>query len=671
VEAINMKFGISDWRTYEQGTGREWLLTNGIGGYAASTLILSNTRRYHGLLVASFRPPGDRHLILSKIDESIEIDSQTFNLSSFKTGDFVMKGWHYLQKAEFEPLPCFTYLAGGVLVEKKVCLIFGENTVLLQYRIINGRDLPAVMRLTPLINYRDHHHTSKSYHMKFEDRAFEKGVEIIPYGLDRTIVTACSEGTYNSAFDSWFRGMRYSIEEERGLEAFEDHHIPGSFDVQIEKGSEKVIHIICSTEKRLTSNPAASMEKLFSNAQVMIGREEKRLVDLRQPAKYGDDEFAAALAAAADNFIVYRSSTKAKTIIAGYPWFSDWGRDAMIALPGLTLVTGRFGDAEEILRTFSKYERQGLIPNMFPEGNDDPLYNSVDAALWYFEAIGKYLRYTGGYEFIKNTLYPSMQEIIESFKNGTINKIFVDSDGLVSAGDEGMQLTWMDAKVGSWVVTPRHGKAVEINALWYNALKLMEKLADHFGEDSSGYSADAAKTAGTFEAKFWNEEQGCLYDAINGDFRDSSIRPNQIMAVSLLYPILEGDKAKSVVDKVWKELYTPFGLKTLSSGSPDYRGIYLGDQYNRDGAYHQGTVWAWLLGHFVSAFIKVYGTEGKYGEHAKAFLEPFRDHLRDAGIGSVSEIFDGDAPHYPRGCFAQAWSVAEILRCYMEDLRQI
>ncbi len=658
-----MEFGISDWRTYEQGIRKEWLLTNGIGGYSSSTLILSNARRYHGLLVASLMPPGERHLILSKIDESVEIDGHTINMSSFSAGDFVMKGFHYLQKATFNPLPCFTFSLDGILVEKKICLVHGENTVVVLYHITNGRNKPANFRLTPLVNFRDHHHNSHRYHMQFKQKclelgALESGTGITPYGLDRTISIMCRGGSYTPFTDGWFEGMRYHIEEERGLEAFEDHYIPGSFDICIEAGCEKLVSVVCTMERG----------REYPDVISLIKQEEDRISDLSKAAGLEGDEFASKLAKAADNFIVYRRSTGAKTIIAGYPWFSDWGRDAMIALSGLTLVTGRFADAKEILGTFSKYVRYGLVPNMFPEGNDDPLYNSVDAALWYFEAIGKYLRYSGDLNFVKEKLYPSMKAIIDSFGKGTINKIGIDTDGLVSAGDPGMQLTWMDAKVGSWVVTPRHGKAVEINALWYNALKLMEEFAPGFGDDPAGYSEAASRVKEAFLNSFWNEDDNCLYDVITEGSSDRSIRPNQILAVSLLYPVLVGDKARMVVDKVWKELYTPLGLRTLSDRSPAFRGIYSGNQYERDGAYHQGTVWTWPLGHFVTAFVRVYGKQGEYGRLVSSFIDPFRDHLQDACIGSISEIFDGNAPFSPKGCFAQAWSVAEILRCYIEDV---
>ncbi|NTV91678.1 MAG: glycogen debranching protein, partial [Clostridiales bacterium] len=514
--------------------------------------------------------------------------------------------------------------------------------------------------------YRDHHGDSKRYHMRFEQSPVSdiacsgssigttglKGIDIIPYGLERTIRIIINGESFIPYRDCWFEGMRYHMEEERGLSSYEDHYIPGCFESEIAANSEKIISVVCTMEK-MTDYP--DIEAVFRN-------EEERIRELEKTA-FGagrGDAFAAMLVKAADDFIVYRQSTGTKTIIAGYPWFSDWGRDSMIALPGLTLSTGRISDAEDILKTFSRYVRYGLVPNMFPEGGEEPLYNSVDAALWYMEAIGGYHRKTGNTDFIKQTLYPSMKQVIEGFMKGTINGIHTAADGLVSAGDEGLQLTWMDAKVGDWVVTPRHGKAVEINALWYSALKLMEELETAFcnHDEAAFYKLEAIRVKTAFEAEFWNEADGCLYDVIKEGFKDNSMRPNQIFAVSLLHPVIEGEKAKKVVDKVWKELYTPLGLRTLSPSSPGYRGTYSGNQYERDGAYHQGTVWAWLIGPFVTAFTRVHGREGQYGRLAESFIEPFRDHLGDACIGSISEIFSGNEPHEPKGCFAQAWSVA-------------
>lgn len=651
-----MEFGKSNWITYEQGIKKEWLLTNGIGGFSASTIIGANTRRYHGLLTASLKPPVQRHLILSKIDEAIEIDGETFNLHSFSTGAFEMKGFNHLQRLVFDPLPTFVYSIGDVIIEKTVCMVFGENTVVICYRIINGESR-LKLRLSPLVNFRDYHHLAHKYHMRFRQSPFNGGTIIKPYEQDIGIDLSCPGEIYTPLEDCWFEGMFYHIEQERGLDCSEDHYIPGYFDILVESGQNKCISFTATIEK----------DRKIKDVRLLINNEKARQKALIDRAGYEDD-FAAALTASADNFIVYRKSTGAKTIIAGYPWFTDWGRDSMIALCGLTLVTRRFDDAEQILYTFSKYIKHGLIPNMFPDEGQEPGYNSVDAALWYFEAVNKYLIYTGKHQFIRDNLYESMKQIIHSFMNGTIYNIGMDADSLITAGDQTTQLTWMDAKAGSWVVTPRHGKAVEINALWYNALEIMSGLSEAFGEDNSRYAITAVRVKKSFEKSFWNENGKCLYDVIKNDYKDDNIRPNQILSISLSYPVLSGEKARAVVRKVWKELYTSYGLRTLSRKSENYKGVYAGDRYSRDGAYHQGTVWVWLMGHFITAFKRVYGAEGKYGKILKAFIAPYRDHLKDACIGSISEIFDGDEPLMPRGCFAQAWSVGEILRAYVEDI---
>lgn len=651
-----MEFGKSNWRTYERGIEKEWLLTNGIGGFASSTVIGSNTRRYHGLLVAALKPPVNRHLILSKIDESVVVEGETFNLSTFRTPDFTAEGFMHLQRFLLNPLPVYVFSVKDIFIQKKISMVYGENTVAVVYNISNGAN-KAVFKLTPLVNFRDYHFNASCQYMNFVQSPKENGVSIKPYNLELDINIYCSSGKYVSWGNNYFYNMDYAVERERGLQATEDHYIPGCFEIEAEPGQQLNVTVIATIEKDIK----------VKDGNAIIAAEEERLYKLVDKAGYGND-LAKSLVKAADSFIVQRNSTGSKTIIAGYPWFTDWGRDTMIALPGLTLSTKRFEDAKDILYTFSRYVKYGLVPNVFPDGGDEPPYNTVDASLWYFEAVKKYIRYTGDYDFIYKNIYGALSEIINSYKEGTKFKIKMDSDYLITAGDPGTQLTWMDAKVGDWVVTPRHGKAVEINALWYNALKVYAELTSHMGNDGSVYEKLADKVRMSFEKVFWNDEAQCLYDVISEDYKDGSIRPNQIMAVSLSYPVLDGDMAKKVVDKVWKELYTAYGLRSLSRESQQYVGIYMGDQYRRDGAYHQGTVWTWPLGQFITAYVRVNGGTKEAKENAMRFIEPFADHLRDACIGSVSEIFDGNEPLIPRGCFAQAWSVGEILRAYSEDV---
>lgn len=651
-----MELGKSFWKTFERGIEREWLLTNGIGGYAASTVIGANTRRYHGLLIASLKPPVNRHLILSKIDESVVLNGTAHHIYSFQTPDYVMEGFRYQQRFLREPVPTFIYSVEDVFIEKRICMVHGENTVAVVYRIINGSS-PSVLRLTPLVNFRDHHYNAAREYMQFEQKASGKGISIKPYGQDIDISIECSHGSYTRTDNTYFLNMDYAVEKERGLHPTEDHFIPGYFEVEAAPGEEKIITITATTEKG----------KIHGDGPEIIEAEEQRLKKLvnRSGLK---EPFARKLVLAADKFIVERASTRSKTIIAGYPWFTDWGRDTMIALPGLTLATGRFDDARDILFTFSKYVKYGLIPNMFPDGGEEPPYNTVDASLWFFEAVGKYLKYTGDYEFIEKYIFGALTQIIDAYRGGTLFKIGMDADYLITAGDESTQLTWMDAKVGSWVVTPRHGKAVEINALWYNALKVYSGLLKHLGKDSSSFESLSDKVRESFAEAFWNDAGQCLYDVITGSFRDASVRCNQILAVSLTNAVIEGEKAARVVTRVWKELYTAYGLRSLSPEEKGYVGIYTGDQLRRDGAYHQGTVWTWPLGHFITAFVKVHGNTDHAKNRALKFIEPFKDHLEDACMGSISEIFNGSEPHEAKGCFAQAWSVGEVLRAYVEDV---
>ena len=659
-----MRFGKSEWSSFDRGIEREWLLTNGIGGFSSSTVIGASSRRYHGLLVASLEPPVERHLVLSQLHETVTLNGQEFSLSSFSTGNYINTGYLFQASFELDPLPVFTYAFADVLVEKTVSLVYGENTAVVRYRIITGGD-DAEIKVAPLVNFRDHHGESSKHHMKFTQRYGSDHTVIRPYDMDLRILAGCAGSSYQALDDCWFEGMYYPVESERGLNAFEDHYIPGIFRISAKAGSDTSFYFICTVCQDgpgvLASrawNPGEYMDPLYGKSAVE--NEIKRIGSLTAGCS---DDFHRALVRSADHFIVHRRSTNSKTIIAGYPWFTDWGRDTMISLPGLTLSTGRYEDAADILAAFSRYVRHGLIPNMFPDGGGEPVYNTVDAALWYFEAICKYVEETGDTALVKDILYDSMLQIIDSYIDGTLYGIHMDEDMLIAAGSEDTQLTWMDAKAGDTVFTPRHGKAVEINALWYNALRVMENISGLLGYDAGRYGRIADCVKESFARVFWYEEGKYLYDVVGGTM-DKSVRPNQILAVSLSYPVIDGEMARQVVAKVWKELYTAYGLRTLSRDSEDYRGRYLGGMYQRDSAYHQGTVWPWLIGHFITAFARTLGRDPVYADMPAKFIAPFIDHMRHACIGSISEIFDGDEPHMPRGCFAQAWSVAEVLRAY-------
>lgn len=697
-----MLFGKSYWKNQDQAISREWLLSNGIGGFSGSTIIGMNARRYHGLLIASLNPPVERYLVLSGISESIRLydspkpdqgkksgkgfaskkktsaetnhegetacvagDSvcapEEYFLHAFRTPGFQAHGEHFLEAFRYDFIPEYHYRIGMLTMTKRICLRYGKNQVAVVYHIRNHPQKRAVLRLTPLVNFRNYHYLSSHQNMTFSTVLDYRAMVITPWDRNRRIYLDCTGGIPTLQEHCYFYSMDYPYEHERGLNATEDHYIPGYYEIELMPGEEKIITFVASVDDRIES----------LDGEAMIEEEIARQKALLNTGKESDnsegDPFLNQLLLASDRFIVHRKSTGAKTIIAGYPWFTDWGRDTMIAMPGLTLATGRFEDAREILYTFARYEKDGLIPNVFPDGDGEPAYNTVDAALWYFEAVYQYLRYTGDLDFVKEQLLPVLERICQGYRMGTAFGIRMDKDSLITAGNEETQLTWMDAKVGSWVVTPRHGKAVEINALWYNALMIMAELTGRTGGDGSEYIKLADKVKKSFVKTFWNEKTGCLYDVVNEQGCDEKIRPNQILAISLSYPVLDKVRAKSVVDMVHDRLYTALGLRTLAKGDPDYRGIYMGDQYMRDGAYHQGTVWTWPLGRFITAYARVYGEDPRLKEQLEAFFLPFRDHLRDACIGSISEIFDGDEPLLPRGCCAQAWSVSEILRAYVED----
>jgi predicted glycogen debranching enzyme len=649
-----MEFGKDNWRTFEQGVQREWLLTNGIGGFASSTVIGANTRRYHGLLVAALKPPVMRHLILSKLDESIIISNTSYSLYSNKTHDHINAGYVYQQRFSMEPLPLYIYSVEDVIIHKKICLVNEENQVVIMYKV-KSNSANCKLKITPLINFRDYHFNSNRSTLGFEQTALEDGSILKPSNGDIKIFINISEGRYIKEDNLYFYNMDYLVERERGLHSIEDHYIPGFFEVDIKPNESKTIFIT-----------AGIGEKINLDGKTIINDEETRIYSLIDNVGCEDDDFETELVKSSDHFIVKRDSIQSKTIIAGYPWFTDWGRDTMIALPGLTLATRRYEDAKEILYTFSRYIKNGLIPNMFPDSGQEPVYNTVDAALWYINAIHSFIRYTSNYQFVQKYLFEGMRRIISSYEEGTINNIKMDDDGLIYAGDPDTQLTWMDAKVGDWVVTPRHGKAVEINALWYNALNIMAYISKRFGYDDSKYIKMAEKVFASFNEKFWNEKKNCLLDFINEEGIDEKIRPNQIFAVSLDYEVIKGERAKNIVSTVRKHLYTSYGIRSLAPCEKEYVGIYEGDQHKRDGAYHQGTAWSWLMGHFITAYVKVNNYSRESKDEALDMIDLYQDHLRDACIGSVSEIFDGNDMNIPRGCFAQAWGVAEILRVYSQ-----
>ena len=644
----------------EAALSREWLETNGLGGYASSTIIGLNTRRYHGLLVAATKPPVGRLVLLSKLEETLVINGKRFDLSANRYPGVVHpQGFRYLKEFRLNPFAIFTYEVEGIEIEKSVFMIHGENSTVIRYELRKNHHSESptnvLLEICPLIAFRDYHGTTHG------NGAINPAVEehsglasVTPYQGLPSLHLAHNAIELRKTGD-WYRNLEYDAERERGLDFSEDLFSPCVLRFDLHLGRQA--SIIASTEQR---DVAQAVE--YRRAE--ITRRRKALV-----ASPIEDSFAQSLTAASDHYLVSRGDEK--TVIAGYHWFGDWGRDTMIALPGLTLSTGKYEVARSILRTSAKHVDQGMLPNRFPDAGETPEYNTVDAALWFLEAARAYLAYTGDLEFVADELYAVFAEIISWHARGTRYGIKVDPSGLLASGELGVQLTWMDAKVGDWVVTPRRGKPVEIQALWYNALCIMEELAFRFGDEAAGkrYRHMAAVAHWSFNRLFWNEKLGCLYDVVNGGSPDPSIRPNQIFAVSLPHSMLPRDRARRVVEKVQEHLLTPFGLRTLSPSNRQYRGCYTGGPTVRDGAYHQGTVWSWLLGPFITAYVKVNGRSEDARRQAQTWLSPLESHLVEAGLGHVSEIFEGDAPHRPCGCIAQAWSVAEILRVHFEDVR--
>lgn len=634
-----------------QAETREWLETNGIGGYASSTIIGMKTRRYHGLLVAATNPPTGRMVLLSKLEETLVIGDQRYELGCNRYPGVVHpKGYQYLQRFRLEPFPVWTYAAGDAVIEKTICMIHGENTVVVRYEL-NGAAAAGEISLevAPLIAFRDYHS------LTHENAAINAWTLHTPYSHYITaydgvpgMYLQTGDGEWLST-NEWYRRFQYSAEQERGLGFEEDLFNPCV--IRFSLTPAQTVYIIAGLEHHAYEEAAPLMEREADRRATIV------------PAAAQGDPFVAKLYRAADQFIVSRGEQK--TVIAGYHWFTDWGRDTMIALPGLTLSTGRFEFARSILLEFAKYVDQGMLPNRFPDKGEEPEYNTVDATLWYFEAIRAYVETSGNKDLVRDGLYEVLADIIEWHLRGTRYNIKVDSDGLLSSGANGVQLTWMDAKVGDWVVTPRRGKPVEIQALWYNALCTMRDFAMNLGKEdlSKQYSLLAAKAKSSFNQQFWNEQSGCLYDVVDGDFRDGSIRPNQVIALSLAHSMVPREKALKILEVVERELLTPFGLRSLAPSDPRYVSHYGGDPLSRDGAYHQGTVWGWLIGPYVAALLKSNKSSPAARAKATAALEPFKAHLLEAGLGQVSEIFDGDLPHKPGGCIAQAWSVAELLRC--------
>ena len=645
---------------------REWLVTNGLGGYASGTVAGVLTRRYHGLLIAGLPNPLGRTMMLNGLAEILRSPKE----SLFSAGTLELMGMHHTDVAppiDFmleDGLPVWTYRYNDHLVEKRVVMDYGFNTVHVSYSLRRGNG-PLEIELRPGVNFRSHDapvRTSSEVTCCLVVKNGEVEMSAAGYPPLRLISNPPAKFVEDRKV---IPEVLYRMEASRGYESEGSLWSPGSFRATLAPGETLVLTATAEPQSDEMDGKAAS------DFTAQIAR--RRALLSRVPENLGSYP-ASELIYAADQFIIAppRVDTRTieaakddRTVIAGYHWFTDWGRDTMISLEGLALVTGRHREARAILRNFAQHMKYGLIPNMFPEGAAEGRYNTADATLWFFHAISRYEQYTND-ETLVRELLPTLRTIVEAHVAGTLYGIHVDAkDQLLSQGAEGLQLTWMDAKVGDWVVTPRRGKAVEINALWYNALMWMENWVRRESGPAAAlpFAQRAVEMRRAFNQRFWNAESGCLYDVVDGEMGDDpACRPNQIFAMSLPFPVLDEIRWKNVLDTVTDKLLTPVGLRSLSPDHPNYNSKYFGDLRSRDAAYHQGTVWAWLIGPYIDAWLRLNpGGESK----ARAFLEGFVPDLNEACVGSISEVFDAEAPHIPRGCIAQAWSVAEVLRCWL------
>lgn len=659
------------WTTFKEGIKREWAVTNGIGGYAGSSMIGAHSRTHQGYLIASLHAPIERYLVFSKINETVTVGTRTVSFETSQhraSGKTVYaEGQKFLTSFIYDGSVHYAYETDNFSFKKHITLKRNANVCAVSYELTAG-DSDCTFTLTPLFNYREHSESSTPDTLKFETFTEDRAFYLVPEkNKDIAIRFQTSEGTFSERETVYDIDMQLQIEVDLETDGLDCHYCPVDLSIAVPANTTKKVSILCSIGDVNERPSPVSATEAFS----ILEENARCHAELFEKAGYRDS-FANQLVLASDQFLTYRESTKMMTVLAGLPWFTDWGRDTMIAFTGLTLCTKRFKEAEEILLTFARYIRHGIVPNMFPDDNMPPLYNTVDASLWYFYAVYQYLHYNPAAEaeaFVKEQIFPHLKEIISAYEKGTDFSIYMEDDGLIHAGSGLDQITWMDVRVGDWIATPRHGKPVEINALWYNALRIMESLCEKFDEDASAYRTHANQVKESFNAKFWDSANQCLFDVVDGDEPDDHIRPNQIYAVSLPFSLLPEEQEKAVVALVEKELFVGCGLRSLAPDHPDYHGIYCGALAKRDAAYHQGTAWGFLLGGFFSAYMKVNHHSSSAAENAVLMLEPVRKHLTDSGcIGSISEIFDGDAPHNPRGCYAQAWSVGEVLRCYCEDI---
>ena len=665
----------------ENAIRKEWVITNGLGGYASSTVLGINTRKYHGLLVAALHPPRDRRVCLAKLDEEVEIENNIYPLSAneFQSGIFP-RGYMSLKEFSVSPFPKYTYTLEDVEVQKTIFMPYEKNAVITIYKILNRSDLDTRIRVFPLVNWRHFHSVTDRWKIPWQFIQKQEGKEVVVhFGAPRsTLMITTTKGSY-LATGKWIEKIHYYEEAERGENCLDDCFQLGCFEIHVranENGKFAVTAVVGRDEdyarKVLAEMPIAVYD-IEGLCEREIKRHENLLTEFYEEHEgIQANDWLSWIILATRTFKVKGIDPKQNCVIAGYHWFGTWGRDTFISLPGLMLATGRFEDARQVFLTFKNQCKDGLIPNLLPDQAEQPAYNAVDATLWYVNAVLQYLKYTGDFEFVQEQLWETLKAIIENHVEGTAFNIHVDKDGLLHHGS---QLTWMDAAIDSQPTTPRTGKAVEVQALWYNTLKIMELLASKFKEknEAERYADMAEKARISFAEKFWNEQKNCLFDVISEHGEDDSLRPNQVIAVALDFTLLDNVKSEKIVDVVHRELLTPYGLRTLARNDPRYVGVYAGGRKTRDKAYHNGTAWPWLLGPLTTAFLKAKGYVDYRREYAlKNFLMPlFTTQILEAGLGNLSEIFNGEPPHRPKGCVAQAWSIAEPFRAYVEEVMQI
>lgn len=677
-----MKFTNEDLNL-ENGLTKEWIITNGLGGFSSSTILGANTRKYHGLLIAPLTPPARRFLILSKLDEALEIEGKKYNFYTNVTSNYISHGYQYQTEFRKEYVPIFTYKIEDVMITKVICMEYGKNTVGVYYKIKNGNK-KSKLTLAPVVNFRDFHTMNTDHYFDVKQTIKGNKVRLVIDGQSSTpVYMNMSEGQYHIHENDTFKNMFYIEEEKRGFYPEENHVVTGVYEIEIQPEEEKEISFVCSMEenieqinvKDLINKEIIRLGEIFNQSLLIDNREiekDKKTIEREKLLK----EFMVAT----DNFIVYRPNFSLHTIIAGYPWFLDWGRDTLLSFEGLLLITKRFEIAKEVLLTMVRDIKYGLVPNGYSGYDNRPLYNSVDASLLLFEQVQKYIEYTGDTKFIKEKIYPHLETIIENYVKGIDvddNNIYLDVDGLIVSGTEDTQNTWMDAKYGGIAVTPRNGKAVEINSLWYNANKIMADLTPKMGNrlKTKKYKELAENCKRSFQDKFYNKRKKCLYDVLG----DSKVRPNQLCALSLTYPVIEPNSeiAINIMNVVEKKLLNNYGLKTLAKGETHYVEIYQGDGYQRDTSYHQGITWPWLLGLYYDALknqVKTVKTkkrkkelEEKIDKLVEKTTKTFKKAMEEEGcIGSISELYDSAKPQLPKGAFAQGWSVAQIFKIILK-----